>query len=368
MPFFRGKSKGPVSEARKQFSSQKSVTSAVSITDELLAKINGYTLAPLLAEDIFIGKQLLAHNGIDRDIERFTEQIVDDFSASLPGKNTLYFHDRGKFLPLGLYFDAKAEEMSVEQFKQLTGDDPNLPEGITTVKVLWAWYYIVKTDDIDSVLKNIIGGVYRHWSIGFNAAGMVPVKKDPNGPVLYWEYVAPAAALEGSLVWLGAQQGATSQKSAGKQPEDNDSNKETGIMKTLLLLLGAILSKSFGENTTEEQLADAVKSALGAKDSKITELQEQVDGLKANALIGEKYLTDQAAEYARLKTLLGECEETEAAKTSKVNFAKSMGITFLCEEVKQLQDRVEKQFPSGSQLPGSSSHGQATTTNPLIVQ
>jgi len=366
MSLFRGKGKGPVNEARKQFSCQKSVTSAVEVTAEILAKINAYALEPLKAEEIFVGKQLLAHNGIDRDNERFPEQILDDFAASLPGKNTLYFHDRGKFLPLGLYFDAKTEEMSAEQFKGLTGNDPRLPDGITSVKALWTWYYVVKTDDIESVLKNISGGTYRHWSIGFNAASLVSVKTEINGPPLYWEYVAPAEALEGSLVWLGAQQGATSQKSAGIKSEEDDSKKETGIMKTLLLLLGTVLGKSFGDNTTEEQAVEAVKTALGAKDARITELETEVTGLKANAEVGKKYLDDQAAEYARLKILLGECEETEDGKSEKTKFAKSMGITFLCDEVKHLTARAEKQFPAGHQLPGAQSREKGTEVNPLI--
>ncbi len=366
MKLFRGKGKGPVNEARKQFSCQKSVTSAVAVTDEILSKVNGYALEPLKAEDIFVGKQLLAHNGIDRDRERFPEQILDDFAASLPGKSALYHHDRGSFLPLGLYFDTKTEEMSIDQFKQLTGDDPRLPEETATVKVLWTWYYVVKTADVESILKNINGGTYRHWSIGFNAASIVSIKNDPNGSILYWEYVAPAEALEGSLVWLGAQQGATSQKSAGNKSEEDDSNKETVTMKKLALLLGVILSKSFGEDTTEDQFADAVKSALGVKDARIGELETEVEGLKANAAVGEKYLKDQADEYARLKVLLGECEETDTAKSEKITFAKSMGINFLCTEVKQLAARAEKEFPDGQQLPGSESHQKGADENPLI--
>ncbi len=366
MPFIRGESKGPVNAGHKQIACQKSVVSAVAVTDTMLGMINGYALDQLKAEEIFVGKQLLAHNGIDRDRERFPEQILDDFANTLPGKSALYAHDRGKFLPLGLYFDAKTEEMTVEQFKALTGSDPRLPEGTTSVKALWAWYYVVKTPDVESVLKNINGGTYRHWSIGFNAASIVSIKNDPNGSVLYWEYVAPAEALEGSLVWLGAQQGATSQKSADLKSEESDSTKEIGIMKTLLLLLGTVLGKAFGDNTTEEQAVEAVKSALGAKDARITELETEVTGLKANAKIGEKYLEDQAAEYTRLKVLLGECEETEEAKTGKTGFAKSMGITFLCDEVKQLTARVDEKFPAGHQLSGTQSHEKGADVNPLI--
>ncbi len=364
----RGKENTPIKEAKKHLSIGKAVTSAVKVTEELLAKINSYALEPLTAADVFIGKQLLAHNGIDRDMERFPEKVLDDFEKTLPGKSTLYFHARRDYLPLGLYFDAKTEEMSADQFKQLTDCDPKLPEGISSVKVLWAWYYVILTDDIDSTLKNIKGGTYRHWSISFNAASIVSIKDDPNGPVKYWEYVGPAEALEGSLVWLGAQQGATSQKSAGLKPEDHNSDKEMEIMKNLLLKLGVILGKSFADDTTEEQAATAVKAAFDAKDNEISNLQKQVSDMEESAKLGKKFIENTATEYARLKALLGECDESEEAKTKMVGFAKSMGIDFLELEVKSLTTRVAKKFPDGGQLSGSEGKKTQTDKNPLVVE
>ncbi len=367
---FRGKAGAPIRDAKKQLGVVKAVTSAVAVTDDLLDKVNAYAIEPLTADDIFIGKQLLAHNGIDRDTERFPESVLDDFAATLPGKSALYFHDRHSKLPLGLYFDAKAEEMTAEQFKALTGSDIKLPTPETPVKTLWAWWYAVKTDDIDSVLKNIKGGTYRHWSIGFNAASLVTIKDEPNGPVKYWEYVGPAEALEGSLVWLGAQPGATSQKSAGHNPDHPSDNKEKNTMKTLLMFLGAYLSKSFADDTTEDQVLEVVKSTLKSRDDKITELTGQVDSLKADAELGKKYLDSQAAEYARLKALLGECKEDEDSKKAMTTFAKSMGMDFLSIELKNLEARVAERYPQG-QIKGSTGDNRSTgktDDNPLVVK
>ncbi|WP_020675552.1 hypothetical protein [Geopsychrobacter electrodiphilus] len=366
--FIKGKGKGPLTDQVKTVSSQKSASSAVAITAEILAQVNVYALQPLTAEQIFVGKQLLAHNGIDRDNERFPVAVLNDFAQTIPGKSALYSHEKRAFLPLGLYFAAKVEDMSVEQFKALTGDDPNLPTGETVVKTMWAWYYVVKTPDVEHVLQNILGGTYRYWSIGFRAADLAPVKSDINGPTLYWEYAAPAEATEGSLVWLGAQQGATSQKSAGKSPEDTDSKEEIENMKTLIVLLGAMLGKSFGDNTTEDQLATAVKTALGEKDAQILALETQVTGLKSDAELGKKYLDSQAAEYTRLKALLGECESTDEAKTKSVNFAKSMGVDFLLTELKNLTTRVNEKFPEGGQLAGQQDHEKSADKNPLVVE
>ena len=88
----RGKGKGPLTDQRKTVSSQKSASSAVEITTEVLAQVNAYALQPVTAEQIFIGKQLLAHNGVDRDNERFPEAVLNDFATNLPGKSTLYSH------------------------------------------------------------------------------------------------------------------------------------------------------------------------------------------------------------------------------------------------------------------------------------
>ncbi|GAB4567000.1 MAG: hypothetical protein Tsb0017_27480 [Geothermobacteraceae bacterium] len=359
--------KGPL-DSHKEFAGLKGAASAIPVTDELLTRINGFALEPLAAEDVFIGKQILAHNGIDRDLERFTEDLLEQFAATLPGKSVLYFHDRRGTLPLGLYFDAQTETLSVEKFKALTGADPRLPDGIDQVKVLWAWYYVVKTDEVDFVLKNIVGGTYRHWSIGFTASDLVAVKAEANGPTLCWEYVGPGEALEGSLVWLGAQQGASSQKSAGKptaQPEGDEP------MKNLLQLLGVTLGKSFGDDTTEEALAKAVKDALTARDNEIDSLKGQVDELAPMAEIGKKHRDHLASEFARMKAALGECDSTDEASEKMKSFAAGLDIAFLENEVKHLSRRMEEKFPDG-QLdggdPNSNRGGGSGEKNPLVPE
>ena len=200
---------------RKRFDFKgKGASVGIQADAAILGKINRFAMEELTADQVFVRKQILAHNGIDRDNERFPEAILDDFAKTLPGKSVLFFHDR-KTLPLGLYFDAATETMSPDKFQELTGEIIKLPASVKQAKVLWAWYYAVKTPEIEYTLANINGGVFRHWSISFGAADLVDVKDDISGPVQYREYVPPGEAREGSLVWLGAQQGATSQKSTG---------------------------------------------------------------------------------------------------------------------------------------------------------
>ena len=138
-------------------------------------------------------------------------------------------------------------------------------------------------------------------------------------------------------------------------------------MKTLLLALGMILGKSFGDTTTEDQLVAAVKTAFGEKDAKVADLEAQLEGLKTEAALGKKYMDTQVGEYVRLKALLKECDETEEGKKTLSGFAKSMGDNFLEQEVKQLTQRIGEKFPDSSQLNGSEGHKASDDKNPLVV-
>ncbi len=328
-----------------------------SLSEEQLARINQYALSPLTTDDVYARKYLIAHNMVDRDRERFSEQLLDDFVATFPGKSYLFAHDRGDFLPLGLIFDASTEEMTAEQFAELTGEEAKLPDGIETVKVVWAWFYIPRTETAADIIKSIEAGIYRHGSIGFGAADLAPVK-GAYDEIMFWEYQAPGEAREASLVWLGAQQGATTQKAAGTgeeadpPAEDDSTNQKGDTMKTLKLLLGKYLGKSFGDDTTEEQLAAAVEGALAEKDQKVETLEADLAEQKTLAEMGQKYVKSLTDEYVRMKTALGECEESEEAGKKLAGFAEKLPLDFLEAENKTLAARMAEKFPSTSQTKG----------------
>ena len=198
------------------------------ITPDMLDKVNGYALTTQKEEDVYCRRYLMAHSGIDRDRERFSEDILEDFARTFPGKSFMIVHDTSR-LPLGLYFDAYTEEIAPEKFNELTGEEIRLPEGIKTATVLWAWAYLVKADFNAQQIANIDAGVYRHVSIGFSASKRVPVS-DANDNVLYEEYLSPGETREGSIVYLGAQPGATSQKSAKPGVQPPESTEAKGIL------------------------------------------------------------------------------------------------------------------------------------------
>lgn len=353
----------------KQFGLKAAASSGAEITPEMLVKINAFALKPLTLDEVFARKVLMCHSAIDRDNERFPEDLLDLFAATFPGKSFLFAHDRGEYMPLGLFFDAITETMSAEQFKTLTGEEPRLPEGMTTVKVVWAWFYTLKATREDIVL-GIDAGIYRHFSIGFRAADIRPVKKDVNGPTLYWEYVGPGETTEGSLVWLGAQPGATVHKSAGKDPAHHQEGEKT--MKQLLLLLGGLLGKSFADNTTEDVVFAAVKDALGAKDAEIIALKQKAADLEPLAADGKGYRDSLVTDYVRMKAALGEADADDTKQAGVKSFAAGMQIDMLKQECKHLQTRMDQKFPNG-QLDGSDPNhnrddGKGANDNPLIVK
>ncbi len=348
----------------KQFQKQfgvigsKSVSGA-EITAAMLAKINRFALKELTGEEVYVRKCLLAHSAVDRDNERFPEPLLDNFAETLPGKSLLFGHDRRTYLPLGLFFDASTEVMSADQFKTLTGEDPRLPDGMTEVKVLWGWYYIVKTPSSEDMISNIEAGVYRHFSIGFAAADLRAVKKEINGPVLYWEYVGPGEALEGSLVWLGAQPGATSQKGL-KNQEHHTQEEQT--MKGLIMLLAAMGVKALSDTATEEQVAAGVKALIAEKDA-------QIKALEKDAEEGKAYRNDLVTQYVTAKAKLGEVTEKAEDQNQLKSVAAGYPLDFLKGEIKHLQARVDAKFPAEHQTKGSDGEEQRqkdASDNPLI--
>jgi len=312
----------------------KMAGAGAEVSPEMLAKINAFALTPLKAEEVYARKLLLAHNCIDRDNERFPDAMLDQFAASLPGKSLLVGHDR-KGTGCGLFFEASTETMTPAQFKELGGEDARLPEGMESVKVLWAWFYTLKTAGSEEWLKWIDGGITRHCSIGFAAADLNAVRKEPNGSALYWEYAPPGEALEGSLVWLGAQPGATAQKSVKESK-----NKGDREMKKLLALLGGLLGKSFAEETNEEQVIDAVKGAIAAKE---TEVRAELKPLVEEGKAYRKSLVDDAVKFG---TLIDEVPTDADAQKKEADFLATLPIDRLKMLREKYETRAREKFPT----------------------
>jgi hypothetical protein len=371
-----------------------------------------YAQEPLAADDIYIQKELLAHNGIDRDRERFPEDLLEDYARTLPGKSLLEVHDRSR-LPIGLYFDAKTEEISKDKFKEITGEDIRLPEGTKKATVIFAWIYTLRKEWNQKLIDNLAGGIYRHRSIGFTASDFTAIKGEFD-QVLYFEYVGPGEAREGSIVYLGAQPGAVMQKGAdvqkisdvenykdaqiyrkkgeeaqnlnswltthkketgkdeqGENIENNVNNKKGGkkSMEELEKLLKE-LSKAFDKPFDKDNVIDGMKSLLSAegekhedlikeKNTKIEELETKVSALNPLAADGKAYRDGLVDECVKMKAKLGDVSEKEEEQKSVRATVEKFDIDYLKSEKEILEKRVNEKFDAEGQLRGDTNRDKS---------
>jgi hypothetical protein len=157
-----------------------------------LELINSFALKTLTAEDVAVYVGKIANNQIDRDEERFSEEVLADFAASLPGKSLLEGHRWGP-TGLGRFFKAWMQE-----------DDE------TGVTWLMASFYLPRgVQESDEMIRKIDTGAAWAMSIGFFAPDRIVVT-GREGERLFAEYRRggngeKAEAIEASMVFLGAQ-------------------------------------------------------------------------------------------------------------------------------------------------------------------
>ncbi len=303
----------------------KAFGSGKTIPEDQLAKINKYALVPLTQEQVYARKYLMAHNGIDRDVERFHEDLLEDFAKSLQGKG--FFVEghpsswSGKGGPgEGRFFDTTTEEMTPERFEELTGEKIKLPDGVKMVKVLWGESYLLKLDSNTDTLAKIDGGIYSYVSIGFKAPRFDVT--DDRGNYLYGEYRPRGEALEGSLVWLGAQPGASVMKYSGCK----NNQMEGKYMKEFLKKLSEKMGKTF----SEEHAVDEIANLIAEKDQKIKTLEPFADDGKAY----RKHLVD---DVLRFGVMINEIPTDEDGQKKEENFIKGWPI----DRIKTLRDKYE---------------------------
>jgi len=321
-------------------------------SDEQLAKINTFALEPLSAEQVYVRRYLVAHNGIDRDRERFSDELLDQFAETLVGKGMFLSGHPGGWNGdgspgSGRWFDAGTELMSPAEFKQLTGEEIRLPDGVSQAKVLWGESYLLKTlPYIKEWTELIDAGIVTFVSVGFNA----PRKSvtDDNGNYLYGEYYPNGEALEASLVWLGAQPGASAKSMQGTQPDEPEPTKETR-MKVLQQLGKALGLK---DALTEENLVDQVKAVIDEKDALITARDEEISGLKAAAADGQAYRKSLVDDAIRFGSLIDEVPTDEDGQKAEAEFLGGLPI----ERLKSMRDRFEararEKFPDHAEFTG----------------
>ena len=136
-------------------------------------------------------------------------------------------------------------------------------------------------------------------------------------------------------------------------------------MKGIIALLVGMGIKTLTDTATEEQVAAGIKALLDEKNTRIAELED-------DANLGKSYKEKTVADYVALKHKLKEVGDEPEKHESMKRMAAGLPFAFLQEEVKALQQRVDKQFPSAGQLPGedgeSQRDGKGAEDNPLVPE
>jgi hypothetical protein len=332
---------GTIEDVPHKILSMKAVGAGKELTDEQLAKINSYARKALTKEQVFYIRLLMAHNGIDRDEERFDEKMLTSFAKTLPGKGFFVQGHPSGWSGTGgpgegLHFDSQVEQMTPKEFKALTGEEIKLPDDVDTVHALMSDAYILALPGNADTRAKIDAGIIRHASIGFKA----PLYSitDDNGNHIYGEYRPKGEALEGSLVWLGAQPGAGVMKGA-KPPESTQNAKgapeppeEPEPMKGVhMKILAQRLSKEIGKEFTAENLGDEILLHLA-------EINEKMKSLEASAKDGDAYRDVLVEDTIHYGAMVGEIPTTEAAQRKEAEFIKTWPLT----RIKFLRDKYEK--------------------------
>lgn len=317
---------------------------APSVDDGVMAKIRQFTLRDFAPDELQVREYVLAHNCIDRDNECFDEALLDAFATSLPGKGVHIVHpsswqsDGGP--AEGKVFDARTQTMSLDDARKMLGE-PNLqlPPDRQQVKLLFANAYFVKTPDNESLLIKQDAGIAGDCSIGFCTDNPPVSIKDTDGRELTARrWLAPGEALEMSLVWLGAQQGARAVKSA------TTPSKPENTMSLTAEEITALQTKAASGDKAATQLAN-LKAALG-DDAVLLDSPAQLKVHVTDAKAYKSTLIDEIVIAERHLKITADSEE--AVRDSKA-FLADMPV----ERLKAMQKGLEARLPTHHQLKGA---------------
>jgi hypothetical protein len=204
-----------------------------------MAAINRLALKELQHSEVAVFDLRVCSNQVDRDSERFSEEVLEDFVATLPGKSLLEGHDWGP-VGIGRFFAA-----------QLAEDGP--------VTWLMGRCYLDRQDaESATMIRRMETGIAWADSIGFYAPDRVMVM-GPDGTPLFSEYRRgpngeKAETIEVSLVFLGAQYDAAVAKraAAGVEKHARELRRARQAMETpegrrgFLGAFGKLVDRFFG--------------------------------------------------------------------------------------------------------------------------
>lgn len=284
-----------------------------------LAKIRAFTLSDIPADELYVRTFVLAHNAIDRDKECFGDALLMDFVRTLPGKGLFIRHPMGWDGDTGpgegRWFEAELVRMSHAEARTLLRQPAlQFPPDHTEAVLLMASAYMVRGEDNRDLLRKVDAGIVSDVSISFTAKDMERLKDDAGRELAAWRYLGPGEALEGSLVWLGAQPGARAIKNANTKPHQEKTVDPEELKKQLDIAEGKAASAS-ERAEANQKAADALtnlKTALGDRAA----LLDDPAALKAAIIAGDDYRKSLIDDVVAAERRMGMVADTPEAKAA----------------------------------------------------
>lgn len=330
--------------------------------EDQLKLINRFTLDELTEDQVYVRTAILAHSGIDRDRDAFEKALLEDFARTLPGKGLFVKHPGGwdgdSSPGVGRWFDARVVEVSKEKARELLRE-PGLqfPEEDDKAYLLEADYFTVRTEKNSDLIIGINAGIVSDVSIGFAASKRSAMAKNDEGEVLAWRVHAPGEALEGSLVWLGAQPGARTVKNhdRGQQGLIDDIDTE-GKAVDLEQKLKEAKNKNTeleGKVTEHETTINELKPKAANYDAlaKVAGSDKEPadhDDIKAMVEAGKAYIDNMVDTIVKSDRLNETLKDDQEAVDEAKAFYRKMPLKLL----KQKFEQAKEALPKGGQLDG----------------
>ena len=124
-------------------------------TAKELELINRYTRKTLTEDDVYRFTLTLCDNEVDRDLERFTPEALQELAALFPGKTGLFDHS------------CKSEQQSARLFCcWVESDRTRLTSCGEPYTCLKARAYMVRTKENEGLIAEIEGGIKKEVSVG----------------------------------------------------------------------------------------------------------------------------------------------------------------------------------------------------------
>lgn len=121
-----------------------------AVSDEELAAINAHAMRELSAEEVFTFKLAACNNQVDRDIERFSDECLEQLAKLLVGKPILMDH----------YWSA--EKQTARIYAAAVEDMPGVEGG----KQLVLRCYMLRSEEAKSVIDALEAGILKECSVG----------------------------------------------------------------------------------------------------------------------------------------------------------------------------------------------------------